>query len=47
MVAVNVVMPDDRRAPELRKPIEAIVADRIARVPVRIEDFVSGRIELF
>jgi S-adenosylmethionine synthetase len=46
MVAV-VVMPDDRRAPELRKPIEAIVADRIARVPARIEDFVSGRIELF
>ena len=47
IVAVNVVMPDNRRAPEVRKAIEAIAADRIARVPALIEDFVSGRIELF
>jgi S-adenosylmethionine synthetase len=47
VVAVNVTVPDDRRAAEQRGPIEAITADRIAHIPALIEDFVNGGIELF
>jgi S-adenosylmethionine synthetase len=47
IVAINVVVPDGRRALELRNPIEAIAEDRIARIPALIEDFVSGNIEVF
>jgi S-adenosylmethionine synthetase len=47
LVAVNVAASDGRRASELRDPIEAIAADRIARIPALVEDFVSGNIDLF
>jgi hypothetical protein len=46
-VAINIVVPDGRRAIELRHPIEKITEDHIARIAALIEDFVSGNIELF
>ncbi len=46
-VAVSIVPQDRGRVPELRNRIEAIVADRFARIPALVDDLVSGAIELF
>jgi S-adenosylmethionine synthetase len=46
-VAVNVVLEDSRGGQELRNQIEAIAADRFARIPALVDDLVSGAIELF
>jgi len=46
-VAVNVVLEVSRGGQELRNQIEAIAADRFARIPALVDDLVSGAIELF
>jgi len=46
-VAVNVALRDGQPIAELRHQIEQIAADHIARIPSLIDDFVSGKIELF
>jgi S-adenosylmethionine synthetase len=47
IVAINVAARDGRPVAELRNQIEAIAADRINRIPALVDDFVTGRIELF
>jgi S-adenosylmethionine synthetase len=47
IVAISVFVRDNRPVAELRNQIEAIAADRIARIPALVDDFVSGNIELF
>ena len=47
LIAVNIATHDTRPVTKLRNPIEAIAADRLARIPALVDDFVSGKIELF
>lgn len=47
ITAVDIVTQDDRMVAGLRNQIEAIVADRMARIPALADDFVNGTIELF
>jgi S-adenosylmethionine synthetase len=47
VIAVDIVTQDGRSVAGLRNQIEAVVADRMARIPALADDFVNGTIELF
>jgi len=46
-IAIDIATHDRRSVTEVRKHIEAIAADRLARIPALADDFVSEKIELF
>ena len=46
-VAIKLATQTGQPISELREPVEAIAADRIASIPALIDDFVDGRVELF
>jgi S-adenosylmethionine synthetase len=47
VVAVDIVTRDGAVTARLRNQVEAIVADRLTRIPMLTDDFVNGTIELF
>jgi S-adenosylmethionine synthetase len=47
IVAINVAARDGRPVDDLRNQIQEIAADRAARIPALVDDFVTGKIDLF
>lgn len=47
IVSVKLAMRDGRPADGMRRPVEAIAARCIDRIPALVDDFVSGKVELF
>ncbi len=47
IVSVKLAMRNGRPADGMRRPVEAIAARCIDRIPALVDDFVSGKVELF